>query len=264
MAAPVAAVDFNAQLITGIADPVNDTDAASKGYVDAVAEGLDVKGSVTTATTGNITLSGTQTIDGYGVGVGDRVLVKDQTNPAENGIYVAAAGAWARSDDADTWDKLISAFVFVEEGTNFTDAGFVSTVNAGGTLGTTAVSWTQFSGAGSISAGTGMTKTGNTLDVIGTANRIVANADSIDIDAAYVGQASITTLGTITTGTWNADVVGLTYGGTGVDNTNITDGEIFMGPNFVDGTSPGNAGFREFLTSDVAPITGGSFDAGLF
>ncbi len=264
MAAPTAAVDFNAQLITGIADPVNDTDAASKGYVDAVAEGLDVKGSVATATTGNITLSGGQTIDGYAVTAGDRVLVKDQTNPAENGIYVADTGTWARSDDADTWDKLISAFVFVEEGANFTDAGFVSTVNAGGTLGVTAVSWTQFSGAGSISAGTGMTKTGNTLDVIGTANRIVANADSIDIDAAYVGQASITTLGTITTGTWNADVVGLTYGGTGVDNTNITDGEIFMGPNFVDGTSPGNAGFREFLTSDVAPITGGSFDAGLF
>ena len=264
MAAPTAAVDFNAQLITGIADPVNDTDAASKGYVDAVAEGLDVKGSVAAATTGNITLSGGQTIDGVAVAAGDRVLVKDQTDPAENGIYVVAAGAWVRSDDADTWDKLISAFVFVEDGTNFLDAGFVSTVNAGGTLGTTAVTWTQFSGAGSITAGTGMTKTGNTLDVIGTANRIVANANSIDIDAAYVGQASITTLGTITTGTWNADIVGLSFGGTAVDNTNITDGEIFMGPNFVDGASPGNAGFREFLTSDVAPITGGSFDAGLF
>ena len=263
MAAPTASVDFNGQAITGVLDPTNDQDAATKGYVDAVAEGLDVKGSVAAATTGNITLSGGQTVDGVVLAAGDRILVKDQTDPAENGIYVVGT-PFVRTDDADTWDKLISAFVFVEEGTNQQDAGFVSTINAGGTLGTTAVTWSQFSGAGSISAGTGMTKTGNTLDVIGTANRIVANANSIDIDAAYVGQASITTLGTITTGTWNADIVGLTYGGTGVDNTNITDGEIFMGPNFVDGASPGSAGFREFLTSDVAPISGGSFDAGLF
>ena len=113
-------------------------------------------------------------------------------------------------------------------------------------------------------SGAGLTKSGNQIDANGTLNRILVNADDIDISPNYVGQTSLTTLGTITTGTWNADIVGLAYGGTAVDNTNITDGEIFMGPNFVDGTSPGSAGFREFLTTDVAPITGGSFDGGTF
>ena len=261
MAAPTAAVDFNAQAITGVADPTNDQDAATKRYVDSVAEGLDVKASVAVATTGNITLSGGQTIDGEVIGAGDRVLVKDQTDLSENGIYVAAVGAWARSSDADTWDKLVSAFVFVEQGTNNQDAGFVSTVDPSGTLGTTDVTWSQFSGAGSINAGDGLTKTGNQIDVVGTAGRISVAADSVDIDAAYVGQTSITTLGTVTTGTWNADVVGLTYGGTGVDNTAVAQNAVFVGPN---SGGAGNASFRELLTSDIAPVTGGTFDAGTF
>ena len=264
MAAPVASVSMNSQLLTDVLDPVNDQDAATKIYVDTVAQGLDAKESARAATTANITLSGTQTVDGVALVAGDRILVKNQTTQSENGIYDVAAGAWARSGDADTWDELVSAFIFVSEGTTNADNGFVMTADAGGTLGTTAVVWTQFSGAGSVIAGAGLTKSGNQIDAVGTANRILVNADDIDISPNYVGQASITTLGTVTTGTWNADIVGLAYGGTGVDNTNITDGEIFMGPNYVDGSSPGNAGFREFLTTDVAPITGGSFDAGSY
>ena len=264
MAAPVASVSMNSQLLTDVLDPVNDQDAATKIYVDTVAQGLDAKDAARAATTANITLSGTQTVDGVALVAGDRILVKDQTTQSENGIYDVAAGAWARSEDADTWDDLVSAFIFVSEGTTNADNGFVMTADAGGTIGTTPVIWTQFSGAGSVIAGTGLTKSGNTIDANGTLNRILVNADDIDISPNYVGQASLTTLGTITTGTWNADIVGLAYGGTAVDNTNITDGEIFMGPNFVDGTSPGSAGFREFLTTDVAPITGGSFDGGTF
>jgi hypothetical protein len=260
LAVPVAAVAMNSQQITGLADPTNDQDAATKRYVDSVAEGLDVKASVAVATTGNITLSGAQTIDGEAVASGDRVLVKDQTDLSENGIYVAAAGAWARSADTDTWDKLVSAFVFVEQGTNNQDAGFVSTVDPSGTLGTTDVTWSQFSGAGSINAGDGLTKTGNQIDVVGTANRISVSADAVDIDAAYVGQTSITTLGTISTGTWNGDILGTAFGGSGADGSNVTASHALMAPN----GGAGNVSYREILTTDIAPVTGGAFDAGTY
>lgn len=169
LSAPTGDLSIGGYKLTNVAAPVSDTDAANKYYVDSVAQGLDVKGSVLTGTTGNITLSGTQTIDGVSVGAGARVLVKAQTNPAENGIYVAAAGAWARASDADTWEKLVSAYTFVEEGSTLADTGWVCTVNAGGTLGTTAVTWVQFSGAGTYVAGTGLTLTGNEFSITNTA-----------------------------------------------------------------------------------------------
>lgn len=216
LAAPVAALAMNSQKITGLADPTSAQDAATKAYVDSVVQGLDPKLSVRVATTANITLSGTQTIDSISVIAGDRVLVKNQTTTAENGIYVAAAGTWTRAIDADAWSELVAAFTFVEEGTVNADTGWVSTANAGGTLGTTAVGFTQFSSAGAYTAGNGLVLTGNSFDVNGTSNRISVNADSIDIASTYVGQTSLTTLGTITTGTWNATTIDVTKGGTGL------------------------------------------------
>lgn len=177
----------SAGTITGLAAPTTDTDAANKAYVDQVAQGLDAKASCRVATTASITLSGTQTIDGVAVIAGDRVLVKDQGSPAENGIYVAASGGWSRAADANAWDELVKAFVFVEEGTAGANNGFVCTVAAGGSLGSTAVTWVQFSGAGQITAGNGMTKTGNTLNVgTAAASRIVVNADDIDLAASGI------------------------------------------------------------------------------
>ena len=216
MAVPTASVAFNNQLITGLADPVSAQDAATKAYVDAVAQGIDAKASVRAATTADITLSGTQTIDGVAVTVGDRVLVKNQGTASQNGIYVVAASAWSRATDADTWNELISAFTFVEEGTVNADTGWVSTVNAGGTLGVTSVAFTQFSSAGSYLAGDGLTLSGNTFNVGGTANRITVTADAVDIASTYVGQSSITTLGTISTGVWNGTAVAVTHGGLGL------------------------------------------------
>jgi hypothetical protein len=216
MAAPTTSVSFNNQLITGLADPVSAQDAATKSYVDAVAQGIDAKDSVRAATTANITLSGTQTIDGVAVVVGNRVLVKNQTTASQNGIYVVASGAWSRSTDADIWNELISAFTFVEEGTTNADTGWVSTVNAGGTLGVTSVTFTQFSGAGSFLAGNGLTLSGNTFNVGGTANRIAVTATAVDIASTYVGQTSITTLGTITTGVWNGTAIAVARGGLGL------------------------------------------------
>jgi hypothetical protein len=249
-------IDMNAHKITNLAEPTADSDAATKYYVDAARSGLDVKGSVRAATTANITLSNTQTVDGVALSVGDRVLVKDQTTGSQNGIYVVAAGSWTRAADADNnpgGEVTSGMFCFVEEGTVNADCGFVLTTNDPITLGTTALSFTLFSSSGTLIAGNGLSKNGYTLevnvaatggieivsdalqlkagvagagltytsgvlDIVGTSNRITVNADSIDIASTYVGQTSITTLGTIGTGTWQGTVVSPTYGGTGVNN----------------------------------------------
>jgi hypothetical protein len=178
IATPTANYSFGGFKLTNLADPTSDQDAATKYYVDSVAQGLDVKASVRAATTTNITLSGAQTIDGVSIVAGDRVLVKNQTLSQNNGIYVAASGAWARSADADTWAELVSAYTFVEEGTTYADTGWVCTVNAGGTLGTTPITWSQFSGAGSYLAGTGLTLTGNTFSITNTAVTAASYGDS--------------------------------------------------------------------------------------
>lgn len=211
----------------------NTSTLALKSYVDsqvsASAQGLDVKGSVRVATTANITLSGTQTIDGVSLSAGDRVLVKNQTTGSENGLYVVVdGGSWTRTDDANSdADVTAGLFTFVSEGSTYADTGWVLSTNDTITLGTTALTFTQFSGAGQYTAGDGLTLTGTTFDVVGTSNRIVVNADSIDIDANYVGQSSITTVGTISTGTWNGTTIGVEYGGTGA--TTLASGEYLKG-----------------------------------
>ena len=163
--------------------PTASTDIANKLYVDTVAQGLDAKASCVAATTADITLSGAQTIDGVSVVAGNRVLVKNQSLSQNNGIYLCASGAWTRTTDADTWDELTSAFTFIEQGTVNGDCGFVCTANAGGTLGTTALPWSQFSGAGTFTAGTGLTLTGSVFSL--TSPVAVAN-----------GGTGLTSLGT--------------------------------------------------------------------
>lgn len=159
MTAPTADLSINSHKLTNVTDPTSAQDAATKAYVDNVAAGIDHKASVRAATTANITRSAPQTIDGVSVIAGDRVLVKNQTAPEENGIFVVAAGAWARSTDMDTWAEVPSAFTFVEEGSTNADTSWVSTADAGGVLNTTAITWTQFGAPGSTSAsnvGTGV------------------------------------------------------------------------------------------------------------
>ena len=164
MSAPTGNVDINSNELTNVSDPTSAQSAATKAYVDAVKTGLDVKDSVKVATTANITLSGTQTIDGVAVSADERVLVKNQSTGSENGIYDCKAGSWSRSSDFDANSEVTSgAFVFVEQGTVNADAGFVLTTDGSITVGTTALSFTQFSGAGQITAGDGLQKSGNTL-----------------------------------------------------------------------------------------------------
>jgi hypothetical protein len=242
MALAATNVNLNSQKITGLADPTNPQDAATKSYVDAFAVGLDPKPSVRAATTGPITRSGTQTIDDVTLIAGDRVLVKDQGTASENGIYVVAASTWSRSSDADT-DAEVTAglFTFVEEGTANNNSGWVLATDNPITVGTTALNFVQFSGAGQITAGDGLTKSGNTLNVVGTSSRISVSADAVDIATNYAGQTTITTLGTVTTGTWNAGTIGVSYGGTGATDADGAKANLgFMtryATNVGDGTS---------------------------
>ena len=195
---------------------------AAKTYIDNTRSGLEVKDSVVVATTANITLSGTQTIDGIAVTAGQRVLVKDQTTASQNGIYVVAASAWSRSTDADTAAEFNSGvFFFVEKGTDNADNGFVMTQDAAITFGSTAITFSQFSGAGQITAGNGLAKTGDTM-FVNTGTGITVTSDNIVIDTAWTGQAAITTVGTIGTGTWNGTAISATYGGTGLNTSSAT------------------------------------------
>lgn len=218
-------------------DPSDPLDVANKAYVDAARSGLDVKQSVQYAT--NATLptysystnaltgssNGALTVDGQLVTAGQRVLVKDEigSNAKYNGIYeVTSPGGAAsvfvltRASDADdNFEVTPGLFVFVESGSTWADSGWILTVDGPIVLNTTNLTFVQFSAAGQTIAGGGLTKTGNTIDVVGTTDRITVNPDSVDIASTYVGQTSITTLGTIATGAWEATDVGVFHGGTG-------------------------------------------------
>ena len=228
LTAPTADYAFGGYKITNLADPTNDQDAATKYYVDTVAQGLDVKASVLVGTTANITLSGAQTIDGVSVVAGNRVLVKNQTTQADNGIYVAASGAWARSADANTWDELVSAYTFIEEGSTYADTGWVCTINKGGTLGTTPITWSQFSGAGTYLAGTGLTLSGNTFSITNTAVTAGSyGSASKTLTATVNAQGQLTALADTNIAIANTQVSGLgTMSTQDANNVAITGGSI--------------------------------------
>ena len=190
MSAPTGNVDINSNKLTNVTDPTSAQDAATKAYVDAVKTGLDVKDSVKVATTANITLSGTQTIDGIAVSADERVLVKNQSTASENGIYDCKSGSWSRSSDFDANSEVTSgAFVFVEQGTASADAGYVLTTDGTITVGTTSLSFTQFSGAGQITAGDGLQKSGNTLsaDLKANGGLVIESAElALKLDATSI------------------------------------------------------------------------------
>lgn len=210
LSAPTTDVSWGGFKITSLGTPTASTDAATKGYVDSVSSGLDVKGSVRAASTGNVTVTysntgGTSargqitaapnTLDGVSLAANDRILLKDQSTGAQNGIWVVttlgsgANGVWDRATDFDQDAEVTSgAFTFVEEGSTNADSGWVLTTNnpitIGGASGTALV-WAQFSGAGQITAGSGLTKSGNTLNV-GAGTGITVNTDDVAIDTSVV------------------------------------------------------------------------------
>ena len=190
MAAPAAAVSLNSQKITNLATPTAGTDGVNKNYVDGVSQGLDVKDSVKVATTANITLSGTQTIDGVAVSADERVLVKDQSTASQNGLYLCKASTWERTTDLATGANAAGMFTFVEQGTVNADNGFTCTSNSGSAVvGTNNLVFAQFSGAGSVTAGDGLAKSGNTLsaDLKSNGGLVIESAEiAVDLAASSI------------------------------------------------------------------------------
>jgi len=223
------------------------TDIANKQYVDYALLGISWKAPAKAATTVNITLSGPQTIDTVSVVAGDTVLVKNQTNAAENGIYTVQTGAWTYAIGSTTWSQYIGAVIYIVAGGQAT-AAFYTTAQPGGTLGTTAMNWYNLSFSSSYTAGTGLTLTGTQFSItntgvtaasVGSASKtltatvnaqgqLTALADTniaiagSQITSGTIGSAyltgsytGITGVGTLTAGTWTASTIGVAYGGTG-------------------------------------------------
>ena len=322
--APTGDIDWANFKITNLAAPTAPGDAVNKAYADNLVQGLDSKESVRAKSITNIVNPTSAPVtfiaadfDDVVLNDGDRVLLEQQSTLSENGIYVfssAGGGSFSRAPDADSDPEVTAGqYMFVEEGTVFGDTGWVLITNDPITVGSTPLQYTQFNGTGTITAGAGLSFTGNILnvgtastsrivvnandidlattgvaantyigftvdtygritsvttpttlagygitdaqpldadltaiaaltgtgvvvrtgantfttrDVVGTANRIdvtdgggITGDITIDIDANYAGQTSITTLGTVGTGIWQGTIVGLDYGGTGADLT---------------------------------------------
>ncbi len=255
MASPTASVSMNSQILTNLATPSASTDAATKGYVDAIKQALDIKDSVRAATTVAGTLASSfengDVIDGVTLTTGDRILIKDQAAGAENGIYtVNASGAPTRSTDADASAEVTGGlYTFVDEGTVNADSGFVLTNNGAITLGSTALVFTQFSGAGQITAGSALTKTGNTLDVAVDGSSIEVNADALRVKAAGITNAMLA--GSIDLTSKVTGALPVANGGTG--QSTYTDGQILIG------NTTGNTLAKSTLTAGTGiTITNGA------
>jgi len=190
-------IDVSSARITSLATPTGSTDAATKAYVDAQLQGLDVKNSVRVATTANGTLSSAfannSTVDGITLATNDRILIKDQSTGSENGIYtVNASGAPTRATDFDADSEVTGgAFFFAEEGSVNADNGFVLTNDGAITVGTTALTFTQFSGAGQVIAGSALTKSGNTLNVGVDDSSIEVSSDALRVKASGITNAML-------------------------------------------------------------------------
>jgi hypothetical protein len=216
--------------------PTSPDSIVNQAYVDAIAQGLSFKAPANFTTTGNITLSGLAVQAGGDWNVtltaGNRILVKDQTTGANNGIYLAAAGAWTRSLDANTYDELLSAYLFVLDGVTLAGSAWVNTNLPGGTLGVTSITFVRFSNTAVYTAGTGLTLTNYVFSItpVGTAGTygsasavpvFVTNASgqvtSVTNTAIAIANTQVSGLGTMST--QNANAVAIT-GGT-IDGTTI-------------------------------------------
>jgi len=246
MAAPTGSVSLNSQTITNVADPVNTQDAATKGFVEATSQGLNIKNSCVAATTANITISTAlnngDTLDGVSLSTNDRVLVKDQSTASQNGIYVVGSSP-ARATDLATGSNAAGFFTFVEQGTVNADNGFVCTSDSGSAVvGTNNLTIAQFSGAGQITAGDGLDKSGNTLSVDLKANGgLVIESTEIAIDLAassITGTLPVTKLTSLTSTVTELNVLdGITSttaelnlmdGGTSATSTTLAAADRFV------------------------------------
>jgi hypothetical protein len=240
--------DIGARMVTLSGTTTNSTDAATKAYVDSVAQGLDVKQSVHVASTANITtLSGQLTIDGHTIEAGQRVLVKNQGTASQNGIYVADSSTWSRADDFDGTPAVTTgAFAFVEYGNTQAGTGWVLTTTGTITIGTTGLTFAQFSGSGSYAAGSGLTLTGNSFSVNVDNSTVEISAGNLQvkdngITSAKMADGSVELNTATVTGTLAA-----ANGGTGASTA--SDNTVFAGPATGGPSAPT---FRALVASDI-------------
>lgn len=187
-------LDLASQKIANLADGSSPADAATFGQLQAAIRGLDWKQSVRAASTGNLTLSAPQTVDGVSLVAGDRVLVKDQTTASTNGIYTVAAGAWVRAVDYDDNTEITAATaVPIESGTVNGDAVFILTTDGTVTVGSTSLAFTRLGGTGvTYTAGTngGLTLSGSAFSILlDTGSGLILSSGGIKIDPTYSGLA---------------------------------------------------------------------------
>lgn len=232
--------------VTGLpSTPAGSTDAASKAYVDSVAQGLDPKPSVRAATAAAGTLASSfangQTIDtSVTLVTGDRILIKNQGTQSENGIYtVNVSGAPTRATDMDAWTEVPGAFVFVEEGTANADTGWVCTSNAGGTLNSTAITFTQFGGAGTYTAGTGLTLTGTAFSLTSPVT-------------TALGGTNLTTIGTAN------QVLGVNNGATGLEYKTVASGTAINVVHTANTITVNNTGVTSAVAGTGIGVSGGT------
>ena len=268
---PSSATFTNIATTTGTIStpPAGSDNIANKAYVDAVAQGLSFKQPAVVTTSSNITLSGLQTIDSVALAAGNRVLVRSQTNQADNGIYVAASGAWARAADANTYDEYLGAYLFILEGTIWGGSAWVCTNLRGGTLGVTPITFVQFSNNATYTAGTGlqligfqfsMVNTGVTAGAYGSASSVptyTVNAQgqlTLAADVSIAIAASQITSGTIASSLISGNYSGITGVGTLLDLT-VT--------NTINGSINGNAATATTAVSSATStnLSGGSTGA---
>jgi hypothetical protein len=264
--AGTGSVTVNGHKITNLGTPVDDADAATKGYVDNKVTGLSWKQAVHALAASNVALTGSTPlqIDGHTLEDGERVLLIGQTTASQKGIYdvgiVSSSYTLTRSSDVNVYTELHGLAVFVQQGTSYANTGWVQT--ADDLTDFSGQAWVQFSGAGAYGAGSGLSLDGTTFNVNvdanggieisgdalllkstvggagltltsgvlavgGTADRISIGTDSVDIASTYAGQNTITTLGTISTGAWNGSAIPVAYGGTG--STSTSDARTALG-----------------------------------
>jgi hypothetical protein len=245
-------INANNHFITNVLDPVNPSDAATKGYVDLIKQGLFVKDSAKAATIINGNLSSDfiagSIIDNYTLVNGDRILIKNQTNTIQNGIYIVGSGTPIRSSDFSNGSNASGCFVFIEKGTINSNTGWICNTITSDIIGTDGITFTQFTGVGEIVPGIAISTSTSTniIDVnIDNYSIEVDGSNTLRLSSNCIGngiaggsgdplstntdQSHVTKLGNIISGTWSSDNIGVPYGGTG--RTQFFKGNLIYGNN---------------------------------